>query len=208
MNQQTETDTHFAWQQQQQQLFYGPLSGTVWVSWYQKKYSPTHHPGHHAIFISFFHLPRSVASSLFKLSAWQSFAQPLSMCSLVYDLACTPPPHIPYNLYLLPLAPKNLHPLPLHYVSWIWATSTSLSASASTSSPALSVSESTFQAPIQNPNPFLSFRSSWTQPSVLAQGFAWFPHLLFAWSWGHPQVIRNNCTFDIHLLLGFVVQGR
>jgi len=123
MNQQTETDTHFAWQQQQQQLFYGPLSGTVRVSWYQKKYSPTHHPNHHAIFISFFHLPRSVASSLFKLRAWQSFAQPLSMCSLVYDLVCSPPPHIPYSLYLLPLAPKNLHPLPLHYVSWIWATS-------------------------------------------------------------------------------------
>jgi len=57
-----------------QQLFYGPLSGTNWVSGYQKKYSPTHHhPDHHPIFISFFHLPRSIASSLFKLRAWQSF---------------------------------------------------------------------------------------------------------------------------------------
>ena len=28
---------------------------------------------HHPIFISFFHLPRSIASSLFKLHAWQSF---------------------------------------------------------------------------------------------------------------------------------------
>ena len=28
---------------------------------------------HHPIFISFFHLPRSIASSLFKLRAWQSF---------------------------------------------------------------------------------------------------------------------------------------
>jgi len=30
-------------QQQQQQLFYGPLSGTTRVSPYQKKHSPTHH---------------------------------------------------------------------------------------------------------------------------------------------------------------------
>jgi len=58
--------------QQQQQPFYGPLSGTTQVSWYQKKHSPTHHPDH-PIFISFFHLPRSIASSLFKLRAWQSF---------------------------------------------------------------------------------------------------------------------------------------
>jgi len=34
--------------------------------------TPTHHPDHHPIF-SFFHLPRSTASSLFKLCAWQSF---------------------------------------------------------------------------------------------------------------------------------------
>ena len=40
---------------------------------FQKKHSPTHHPDHHPIFISFFHLPRSIASSLFKLRAWQSF---------------------------------------------------------------------------------------------------------------------------------------
>ena len=42
----------------QQQPFYGPLSGTTWVSGYQKKHSPTHHSDHHPIFISFFHLPR------------------------------------------------------------------------------------------------------------------------------------------------------
>jgi len=57
---------------QQQQLFYGPLSGTTWVSRYQKKHSPTRHPDH-PVFISFFHLPRSIASSLFTLCAWQSF---------------------------------------------------------------------------------------------------------------------------------------
>ena len=57
----------------QQQPFYGPLSGTTRVSRYQKKHSPTLHPDHHPISISFFHLPWSVASSLFKLRAWQSF---------------------------------------------------------------------------------------------------------------------------------------
>jgi len=55
------------------QPFYGPLSGTTRVSRYHKKHLPTHHPDHHSIFISFFHLPRSTASSLFKLRAWQSF---------------------------------------------------------------------------------------------------------------------------------------
>jgi len=62
-----------ATQQQQQQPFYDPLSGTPWVSQYQKKHSPIHHPAHHPIYISFFHLPRSIATSLFKLRAWQSF---------------------------------------------------------------------------------------------------------------------------------------
>ena len=58
---------------QQQQSFYGPLSGTTRLSRYQKKHSPTHHPDHHPMFLSFFHLLRSIASSLFKLCAWQSF---------------------------------------------------------------------------------------------------------------------------------------
>jgi len=57
----------------QQQPFYGPLSATTRVSQYQKKHSPTLHPDHHPIFITFFHLPRSIASSLFNLRVWQSF---------------------------------------------------------------------------------------------------------------------------------------
>ena len=61
------------WHNTNTQSFYGPLSGTTRVSRYQKKHSPTQHPDHHPIFISFFHLLRSVASSLFKLRAWQSF---------------------------------------------------------------------------------------------------------------------------------------
>ena len=53
--------------------FMALLSGTTRVRRYQKKHSPTHHPDHQPIFISFFHLPRSIASSLFKLRVWQSF---------------------------------------------------------------------------------------------------------------------------------------
>ena len=45
-----------------QQSFYGPLSTTTGVSRYEKK-----HPDHHSVFISFFHLLRSIASSLFEL---------------------------------------------------------------------------------------------------------------------------------------------
>jgi len=74
-NQKSHISTHYEDRNntQQQQPFYGPLSGTTRVSQYQKKHSPTHYPDHHPIFISFFHLPQSIASSLFKLHAWQSF---------------------------------------------------------------------------------------------------------------------------------------
>ena len=84
-------------QQQQQHSFYGPLSGagTTWVSQYQKKYSPTLYPDHHPTFISFFHLLQSIASSVFKLRAWQSFCT-LSTSSLICLLVWSPPPHIPY----------------------------------------------------------------------------------------------------------------
>ena len=74
------------------QPFYGPLSGTTRVSRYEKKHSPTHHPDHHPIFISFFHLPQYIASSLFKLRAWQYFCT----TSLHVLLVWSPPPHIPY----------------------------------------------------------------------------------------------------------------
>ena len=61
---------------QQQQLrrpFNGLWSGTTRVGRYQKKHSPTYtHPDHHASFITFLHLQRSMASSLFNLRAWQS----------------------------------------------------------------------------------------------------------------------------------------
>jgi len=50
-----------------------PLFGTTQESQYQRKHLPTHHPDYHPVFISFFHLLRSIASSQFKLRSWQSF---------------------------------------------------------------------------------------------------------------------------------------
>jgi len=50
------------------------LSGTTWVSRYQKKHSPTHtYHGPQSSLICFLHLLRSTASSLLNLRAWQSF---------------------------------------------------------------------------------------------------------------------------------------
>jgi len=65
----------------------------------------------------------------------------LSICSLL---------SIHNNLNLLPLAPKNLHPLLFHLVSCTRATSVYLSARTSTNSLILSESESTFQVPTLN----------------------------------------------------------
>ena len=56
--------------QQQQQPFNGRLSGTTRVGRYQKKHSPAHtHPGQRTSFVTFLHLQRSTASSLFSLRA-------------------------------------------------------------------------------------------------------------------------------------------
>ena len=54
----------------QQQPFNSRLSGTTRVGRYQKKHSLAHtHPGQRTSFITFFHLQRSTASSLFSLRA-------------------------------------------------------------------------------------------------------------------------------------------
>jgi len=51
------------------------LSGTTWVSRYQKKHSPTHtYRGHQSSLICFHHLLRSMASSPFNLRTLQSFS--------------------------------------------------------------------------------------------------------------------------------------
>jgi len=67
------------------------------VSQYQKKHSPIHtYHGHQSSLICFIHLIRSIASSLFNLSTWQSFPQSLSKFSLVYLFAWHPPLHTAY----------------------------------------------------------------------------------------------------------------
>jgi len=88
---------------QQQQPFYCPLSGTTWLSRYQKKHSPMHHPDHHPIFISFFHLPRCIASSLFKLRAWQSFLHNLSPCPL-WSTSWSGALHLTFHTLLHPVS--------------------------------------------------------------------------------------------------------
>ena len=108
---------------QQQQPFYGPLSGTTRVSLYQKKHSPTHHPDHYPNFISFFHLPRSIASSLFKLRAWQSFCMTslhnhfTALCPGLPGWACTRrnthPPTIVIIIQTLSASSIYYDPLPV-----------------------------------------------------------------------------------------------
>jgi len=67
------------------------------VSRYQKKHSPTHHPDHHLIFISFFNLLRSIASSLFKLRAWQSFCT--TSLRVIFDLPLGLEPSTSYSIH-------------------------------------------------------------------------------------------------------------
>jgi len=51
------------------------LSGTNWVSRYQRKHSPTHtYLGHQSLLICSLHLLWSMTSCLFNLHAWQSFS--------------------------------------------------------------------------------------------------------------------------------------
>jgi len=71
------------------------------VSRYQKKHSPTHHPDH-PIFISLFHLPRSTASSLFKLRVWQSF------CTTFHVLFGLPLGLEPYTSYSIHFYTQSL----------------------------------------------------------------------------------------------------
>ena len=92
---------------QQQQPFYGRLSGTTHVSRYQKKHSPTHHPDHHPFFISFFHLPRSITSSLFKLRAWQSFCT--TSCHVLFGLPLGLKPSTSYSIHFFTQSVSSFH---------------------------------------------------------------------------------------------------
>ena len=62
------------------------------------KHSPTHHPDHHPIFISFFHLPRSTASSLFKLCVWKSFCT--TSLHVLFGLPLGLEPSTSYSIHL------------------------------------------------------------------------------------------------------------
>jgi len=77
------------------------------VSRYQKKHSPTHHPDHHPIFISFFHLPRSIASSLFKLHAWQSFCT--TSFHVLFGLPLGLEPSTSYSIYFFTQSVSSFH---------------------------------------------------------------------------------------------------
>jgi len=92
---------------QQQQPFYGPLSGTTRASRYQKKHSPTHQPDHHPVFISFFHLLRSIAASLFKLRVWQSFCT--TYYNILFGLPLGLEPSTLYSIHFFTQSVSSFH---------------------------------------------------------------------------------------------------
>jgi len=102
-----------------QQPFYGPLSRTTRVSWYQKEDSPTHHPDH-TTFISFFHLPRSIASSLLKLRAWQSFCT--TYLHVLFGLPLGLEPSTSYSIHFFTQKHKIIQTPILHlWIVIIWS---------------------------------------------------------------------------------------
>jgi len=76
------------------------LSRTTWVSWYQKKHSPTtlvvviNHPYLLSPSTTTHGILRIQSNSIHVL--YSLFPQSLSRFSLVYLLACYPPPYTPY----------------------------------------------------------------------------------------------------------------
>jgi len=85
-----------------QQPFYSPLSGSTWVSRYWRNI-----PDHHPIFISFFHLPRSTASSLFKLHSWQSFFT--TSVHVLFGLPLGLEPSTSYSIYFFTQSVSSFH---------------------------------------------------------------------------------------------------
>ena len=77
------------------------------MSRYQKKHSPTHHPDHHPIFISFFHLPRSIASSVFKLRARQSFCT--TSLHVLFGLPLGLEPSTSYSIHFFTQSVSSFH---------------------------------------------------------------------------------------------------
>ena len=109
--------SNYVLRQQQQQPFYGPLSGTTRVSQYQKKHSPTHHPEHHPIFISSFHLPRSIAFLLVQITCLAIFLHNLFPCPL-WSASWPGALHLIFHTFLYPISVffSQRMPMPLQPV--------------------------------------------------------------------------------------------
>ena len=98
------------------QPVYSTSFGNTWVSRYQRKHSPTHtNPAPQPSFVSFLHLPQSMASSL--------FPHKLSRSSLVYHLVGNPLLHPtflhPIIVFLLQHLPILSQPVLLQYRDYI-----------------------------------------------------------------------------------------
>ena len=100
------------------------LSGTTWMSWYQKKYSPTHtYCAHQSSLICFFHIIQSTASSLFNPRAWQSFFTISLQVFFGLPMAWHPSLHTPYisspNHCFLQHMPIPSQPVLLEYRDYV-----------------------------------------------------------------------------------------
>jgi len=84
------------------------LSGITQVSWYQKKHSPTHTScDHQPSFISFLHLLRYIASSLFNLRAWQSFCT--TSVQVFFGLVLGLAPSTSYSIHFFTQSLSSFH---------------------------------------------------------------------------------------------------
>jgi len=111
---------------QQRSLLTCPLSGTTRVSLYQKIHSPTHtYPGYQSSFMSFLHLQRSIASSLFNLHVWQSFCTTSLSCPLWFTSWSTTLHFIlhtylhPVTVFFLQHMPIPMQPVLLQYQDYV-----------------------------------------------------------------------------------------
>ena len=89
------------------QQFNGLWSGTTRVGRYQKKHSPTHTvPDHRTYFINSLNLLRSIASSLFNLSAWQSFST--TSLQVLFGLPLGLGPSTSYSMHFFAQASSSI----------------------------------------------------------------------------------------------------
>ena len=83
------------------------------VGLYQKKHSPAHtHPGQRTSFITFLHLQRSMASSLFSLRAWQ-FSRTTSF-QVLFGLPLALEPSTSYSMHFFTQSSSFRSTCPYH----------------------------------------------------------------------------------------------